>query len=111
MIVHVDLTGDIPAVTLREPLDCKAFHLEASGDQVGLGPALEATGVGRLLPSGDAMIDVVAIRRLAGGRMPASWEPDFKAMLQYAESKGWLDEGRRAVRAHVEQTPQSRMST
>ncbi|HKN39493.1 MAG TPA: hypothetical protein VJ622_10795 [Acidimicrobiia bacterium] len=102
MIIDVDLTGAVPAVALVEPEDCKRFHVAVRG---GDGPALAAAladGVGRLLPSGDAMIDTVAVRRMAGGRVPEGWDGDFAAMLQYAESKGWLDETGGSIQAHVE---------
>ena len=48
------------------------------------------------------MIDTVAVRRMAGGRVPEGWDGDFAAMLQYAESKGWLDETGGSIQAHVE---------
>jgi hypothetical protein len=103
VIIDIDLRGEAAAVGLAEPEDCKRFHVEArGGDSAALGAALEANGIGRLLPPGDAMIDVAAIHRLAEGRVPAGWADDFAAMLQYAGSKGWLDDTGTAIQAHVE---------
>lgn len=34
---------------------------------------------------------------MAGGNVPADWEDNFEAMLQYAEGKGWLDDAGEAV--------------
>ena len=103
MIIDIDLTGETAAVGLDEPDDCKRFHVEArGGDAAALGAALEAGDVGRLLPTGEAMIDTAAVRRLAVGRVPDGWADDFAAMLAYAGSKGWLDDTGTAIQAHVE---------
>jgi len=103
VIIEIDLTGETASVGLAEPEDCKRFHVTArGGDVAALGAGLADGGVGRLLPSGDAMIEVAAVRRLAEGRVPADWADDFAGMLAYAGSKGWLDEGGTAIQAHVE---------
>lgn len=103
MIIDVDLNGATAAIQLIQPEDCKAFHVAArGGDADALAAALSTAGVGRLLPSGDAMIDTRAVRSMAHGRVPAGWDDDFTAMLKYAESKGWLDNSAGAVQAHVE---------
>jgi hypothetical protein len=104
VIIDIDLTGDSATVELAEPEDCKRFHVATrGGDQVALGAALAAHDLGRLLPSGDALIEIEAVRRLAAGRVPDGWEHDFTAMVDYARSKGWLDERGGAIQAHVEQ--------
>jgi hypothetical protein len=102
VIIDIDLTGGSPTVQLVEPEDCKRFHLAVrGGDLEALGAALPAD-VGRLLPSGDALIDIAAVRRLAAGRVPDGWEADFAAMVGYAKTKGWLDESGEAIQAHIE---------
>ena len=104
MIIAVDLTGGTAVVELVEAEDCKRFSVAvAGGDSESLGAALTGHGIGRLLPSGDAMVDIAAVRRMAEGRVPAGWDEDFAGMLRYAESKGWLDETGTAIQAHVEQ--------
>ena len=103
MIIDIDLTGGSPTVQLVEPEDCKRFHVRVKGgDLEALSAALPAQDVGRLLPSGDALIDIDAVRRLAAGRVPDGWEADFAAMVGYAKSKGWLDESGDAIQAHIE---------
>jgi hypothetical protein len=104
VIIDVDLSGGTPSVELVEPEDCKRFHVAVrGGDGETLASALQSEGVGRLLPSGEAMIDTAAVRRMAAGRVPQGWDDDFAAMLQYAGSKGWLDETGDSIQAHVEQ--------
>jgi hypothetical protein len=106
VIIDVDLSGATAAIELLEPGDCKAFHVAARGGNTdALAAALSAASVGRLLPSGDAMIDTGAVRLLAHGKVPAGWDDDFTAMLEYAGSKGWLDDSGGAVQAHVEWAP------
>jgi hypothetical protein len=75
VIIDVDLTGPTPIIDLIQPEDCKRFHVTArGGDPEGLEAALSAAGVGRLLPSGDAMIDTQALRRMAAGRVDARYD-------------------------------------
>jgi len=103
VIINVDLTGEAAVVELSEPEDCKRFNVAARGGEAdALGAALADAGIGRLLPSGDAMIEVQAVRRMAAGRVPDGWDDEFAGMLQYAESKGWLDNDGAAIQAHVE---------
>jgi hypothetical protein len=103
VIIDIDLTGEAPAVELAEPEDCKRFHVRVrGGDDEALGAALAASGTGRLLPSGDAMIEVQAVRRMAAGRVPDGWEGDFAGMLEYAGSRGWLGDAGGAIQAHAE---------
>ena len=71
------------------------------GDAATVEAALPAD-VGRLLPSGEALIEIGAVRRLAAGQVPDGWDADFDAMVGYAKSKGWLDERGEAIQAHIE---------
>jgi hypothetical protein len=99
VIVRVDLGPEPPAVALEEPEDCRAFHVAATGggdlDRV-------AAAVGRRADGEDVYVDVDLVRRLAAGRVEPSWEQDFVAMLDFARTKGWLDESGQGIRAHVE---------
>jgi hypothetical protein len=103
VIIVIDLAGGNASIELVNLEDCKQFHVAAQGGSPeALAAALSAAGVGRLLPSGDAMIETQAIRRMAGGKVPATWDDDFAAMLEYANSKGWLGNNGEAIQAHVE---------
>ena len=103
MILDIDLTGGAPAVELLEPEDCKRFHVAVrGGDTAAVGDVLESRDLGVLLASGDAMVATAAVRRMAQGRVAAGWDGDFAAMLEYARTKGWLDESGAMIRAHVE---------
>lgn len=103
MYVHVDLDAQPAAVSLEEPENCKQFHVAVRGaGAAGLDGVLRSTGAGKVLPSGDVMVDVEWLRRQAAGRVPDGWSTDFYGMLAYAGSKGWLDDTGHAIQAHVE---------
>jgi hypothetical protein len=103
VIIDIDLTGEQATVELLEPEDCKRFHVAVRGaDREALGAVLSAHDLGQVLPSGDAMIDIDAVRRLAHGQVPDGWDEDFAAMINYARGKGWLDEQGEAIQAHIE---------
>ena len=113
MFVQVDLAKTPPRVTLEEPADTKQFHLAvlagsgaggsgAGGSDIGLVyGALVDAAAGRL-EGEDAWIGVDAVRRMAGGRVGPDWDVSFAGMLDYARSKGWLDEAGHAIKAHIE---------
>jgi len=106
VVIDVDLGAGPPIVTLRDPDDCGKFHVEAhGGDPALLSEALEHDGLGSLLPTGEAVVTVAGVRRLAAGQVPDDWDGRFSAMLDSARGKGWLDEHNEAIRAHIEWGP------
>jgi len=69
--------------------------------------ALSVQDAGVVEPSGDALVTVAAVRRLAGEAarsegqpLAPGWERGFTKMLEYADTRGWLADG--AIRAHIE---------
>ena len=83
-------------VTLDEPADFKGFKVVVeSGDGSGL------FSVGRLAHRDTAWITAEAVRRLAGDAATPEWEDGFQAMLDYAKTKGWIDDTG-DIQAHVE---------
>jgi hypothetical protein len=101
--VEVHLAATPPSVTLVEPDDCGRFHLVAVGaqDPARLGEVLAGVGLG-CLAGEDVFVRVDAVRSLAAGRVGEAWDADFDRMLDYARSKGWLDETGEAIQAHME---------
>jgi hypothetical protein len=97
--VLVDLTGAGASVALREPEAFDAFKVVVDGDGARLAEAL--SGVGRLAPSGEALLKIDAVAGLAGARAAdPRWRAGFDAMLAYAQRRGWIEDG--SIRAHVE---------
>ncbi|MBV8950692.1 MAG: hypothetical protein JOZ99_07445 [Actinobacteria bacterium] len=103
MFVLADLAASPPTLTLEEPADCSRFHVRAHGphEPALLAAALAQQGTGRM-DGDDAFIAADAVRMMAKGRVDDEWYADFAGMLEYAGSKGWLDHGGGAIRAHVE---------
>jgi hypothetical protein len=88
-------------VTLEEPDDCGRFHLVCEVDPELLGPALVEANVGSLEDDETALIDPEAIVRAVTDRVAADWSERYAAMVEYAETKGWINPDG-SIRAHVE---------
>ena len=101
--MYLTITHD--GVALRQPevtTDLYASYLERLAPERMKTILVEEAGA-ELLPDGaHVMIPVETLRRLAAGRVPEGWDADFEAMLEYARSKGWLNDEGDAVRAHLE---------
>jgi len=101
--VKIDLAPHPPIVTLEEPNDTKKFHVSVVGgkDWALVFGAMVDAAAGRL-EGDEAFVTIDAVRRMAKGRVADTWDADFEAMLGYAKSKGWIDEGGNAITAHIE---------
>ena len=99
MDLEVDL-GRAPAgAQLLDPDDFRSFRVVlvgAPGLPVGL---LEPAGVARL--DEYAWIRIDALRKLAGPKATPEWEESLRSMLEFARSRGWVDDELEAVRGHV----------
>ena len=106
MIVQVDLHSHPPVVSLEEPTDTSRFHVAVTGgdDRALVFGALVDAAAGRL-DGGDAWITLDAVKRWAAGRVGPGWDDDLARMVDYARSKGWVDDTAHAIRAHVEWPP------
>ena len=104
MYVDVDLTTTPAGVALLEPEDLNSFKVVARGgdrDPERLAAALD--GVGRVADDGHVFVAIDAVRRLAGDRaQDPDWSAGLERTIEYARSKGWLDERGEALQAHVE---------
>ena len=89
------------AVTLEDPDNFQQFHVSVQGDVNDVGAALASAGFGSLVDE-DARISVAAVRAAAAGRVDDGWDDGFAKMLEYARTKGWLEDGDTSIRAHIE---------
>ena len=103
MYVQIDIGPERPVVSLEEPDDCTRFHLAVVGgrDLGRVFGALVDAAAGRL-EDDHALITIDAVRRMAAGRVEDDWPARFDAMLEYARTKGWIDDTGNAIQAHVE---------
>jgi hypothetical protein len=96
--VELSLGADSARLVDPEDLTSFAVVLEGDGD-----PGPEALAAGGVLGFGDhAWVRTEALRRLAGPIATLEWEAAFAAMLEYARTRGWVDDEHGAVRGHVE---------
>ena len=88
------------AARLVDAGDLTSFAVVLEGDGDPSPAALAAAGV---LGFGDhAWVRTDALRRLAGSIATPEWEEAFAGMLDYARTRGWVDDEHGAVRGHVE---------
>jgi hypothetical protein len=94
MYIVVDRAG----VALVDGENFRTFAVVVEGGEVDLGGALERFGV---VDGEHVWLDPEAVKRLAGDGAGPEWPARFDAMIEFARSKGWVDDAGR-VRAHVE---------
>lgn len=100
MDVEIDLRGPSPTARLLNADDLKSFAVVLLEDGASLGERLAPVGVARV--DEHAWISIAELERLAGDAATPEWKASFAAMLEFARSKGWVDEELGAVRGHVE---------
>lgn len=98
----VRLSGPAAVPELVEPANCTEFHIEYGVPDTSPTEVAGALGAWADGATEDHVwIPVAVIRSAAAGRVGTDWEQDFTAMLGYARSKGWLNDGGDAIAAHV----------
>ncbi|MCB9596878.1 MAG: hypothetical protein H6719_29415 [Sandaracinaceae bacterium] len=99
MIITVDCAAG--RVSLEQPDVFTQFHVAATGgDAAAVVAALGADG--KAADDEHVFVAVESIRAWARGRVGDDWEVGFGKMVDYARSKGWLDEAGTHIRAHLE---------
>ena len=99
MQIVIDLSE--ARVHLSDPDDFRRFSVtvEGEGDLEGV---VDQSGIGRLQPDGaHVVIDLVALRALAGPHATDEWDERLAGMVVYAAGKGWVDADGGVV-AHIE---------
>jgi hypothetical protein len=102
VIVEITLAdaGDGPSAQLLEPDDFKGFKVVLHAADASLAEQTAALGIARV--DEHVWIRIDALRQLAGAAATPEWEASLQGMLEYARSKGWVDDELDAIRAHVE---------
>lgn len=81
----------------------RAFKLVIEGEQSQLDAIRSALAdKAELTDAGTAWIFEDALRRWPGVEHDAAWQQNFSAMIEKARPHGWIDDQRKAIRAHVE---------
>ena len=102
MYLEVFLGSAGSTASLQDVGDLRSLKVVVHpGDGGTLDAALD--GIGRLAETGDAFLEVAALKRLAGAAaQDPKWLAEFDAMVSYAASRGWVDDEGQALQAHCE---------
>lgn len=89
------------SITLEEPENFRAFKLVVTGNPSVLGTVRKALeGVAELPDEKTAWVSEAALRR--AGPQDDAWQKNLSAMIEKAKPHGWIDEQRKAIKAHIE---------
>ena len=96
----MELSLGTESARLVDPEDMTGFAVVVEG---ATKPGAEALAAGVIVGLGNhAWVRTDALRWLAGPAATPAWEDPFAAMLDFARSRGWVDDELGAVRGHVE---------
>lgn len=84
-------------LSLLEADDFKGFKLRLAGGETR--PAI--SGV-IFVDDANVLIGVDLVPTLPGAPRTAEWMAGYRAMVDYAAKKGWVDAATNSIRAHVE---------
>jgi hypothetical protein len=81
----------------------RAFKLVVEGDRGRLETARRAVaGKAELADADTAWIFEDALRAWPGVEHDAAWQQNLSAMIEKARPHGWIDDARKAIKAHIE---------
>jgi hypothetical protein len=90
-------------VTLEERDNFRAFKLVAEGPRGGIETIRRVLAGAAELPDADtAWVLVSWLRGYPEVAQDAAWQQSLSAMIEKARPHGWIDDTRKAIKAHVE---------
>lgn len=90
-------------VKITELDDLKKFHIEAIGTLEQIADQFKTSHAGRVMNSEHAEVNISFIEQQAGEKLQDSiWLNGLKMMLDYADSKGWMNQEYQTIAAHIE---------
>jgi hypothetical protein len=95
----VDYTPAV-GLSLLEADDFKRFKLRLS--RCDADPVIDGVV---FFGRDDALISVDVPPSLPGAPATPEWRALYRAMIDYAATKGWIDQASNAIRAHIERAP------
>ncbi len=100
MFLKLSADGDL---AFEDRNNFRAFKLIVEGERCRFDAFRHALAGRAELPDADtAWIFEDALRRWPGVEHDAAWQQNFSAMIEKARPHGWIDEARKAIRAHIE---------
>ena len=102
MFVKLAVDG---SVTLEDRDNFRAFKLVVEGGPARLDQARRALmNTAELLDDGHAWIFEQALRQRPEVAQDAAWQGNLGAMIEKARPHGWIDDQKKAIKAHIEWT-------
>lgn len=90
-------------VTLEDRDNFRAFKLVVIGDASNLDDVRKAlVGIAELPDDKTSWISEAALRGFGGVANDRTWQQNLSAMIEKAKPHGWVDEARKAIKAHIE---------
>jgi hypothetical protein len=90
-------------VSLEDRDNFRAFKLVIEGGKQKLDSALKAlSGTAELLNSTHVWIFEQELRKHPTVASDAAWQQNLGAMIEKARSHGWIDDQKKAIKAHIE---------
>jgi hypothetical protein len=91
------------SVSLEEHNNFRAFKLVVTGNPSKL-DAIRKTlaGIAELPDKDTAWISEAALRHWPDVARDQTWQQNLTAMIEKAKPHGWIDEQRKAIKAHIE---------
>ena len=81
----------------------RAFKLVVACDRGQLDDMRRAVvGKAELADADTAWIFEATLRHWPGVEQDATWQQNFSAMIEKARPHGWIDDARKAIKAHIE---------
>ena len=100
MFLELSAAGDLQ---FEDRSNFRAFKLVVHGDRGKLDDVRRSLAGNAELPDADtAWILEDALRRWSGVEQDSGWQQNFSAMIEKARPHGWIDDARKAIKAHVE---------
>jgi len=91
------------ALQFEDRNNFRAFKLVVDGDPGKLDDVRRAVAGKAQLPDGEtAWIFEAALRGWPGVAQDEQWQNNFSAMIEKARPHGWIDDARKAIKAHIE---------
>jgi hypothetical protein len=91
------------SVSLEDRGNFRAFKLVVEGRPEKLDEVRKTlTGVAELPDKDTAWISELALRQWPEVAQDAAWQQSLGTMIEKAKPHGWIDEQRKAIKAHVE---------
>jgi hypothetical protein len=98
----VKVTAD-RRVVLEDRDNFRAFKLVVEGSRQDLSAVRQALqGTAELVDADTAWISEAALRHWPEVANDTAWQQSFSSMVEKARPHGWVDDERKAIKAHVE---------